>query len=66
MEGLNSMLKITYRNEWITGFNVAKEVNTRLGITHPQYCHDPKYTLDVTWQIEPQEALNKSLDISMM
>lgn len=26
-------------------------------------CHNPKYTLDMTWRIGPREALHKILDI---
>ncbi|WMV28378.1 hypothetical protein MTR67_021763 [Solanum verrucosum] len=40
MEGLNSMIKTAHINDWIRGFNVVKEVNTRLEITHLQYADD--------------------------
>uniref|UniRef100_A0A0V0IY30 Putative ovule protein n=1 Tax=Solanum chacoense TaxID=4108 RepID=A0A0V0IY30_SOLCH len=40
MEGLNSMVKVAITNGWIRGFEVAKNNNQRMEITHLQYADD--------------------------
>ncbi|WMV09233.1 hypothetical protein MTR67_002618 [Solanum verrucosum] len=40
MEGLNSVVKVAITNGWIRGFEVAKNNNQRMEITHLQYADD--------------------------
>lgn len=40
MEGLNNMIKIAKTNGWITGFEVARNGNRSLEVSHLQYADD--------------------------
>ena len=45
MEGLSNMIKTAHNNGWISGFNVAKDGNARVKVTHLQYADDTLYLL---------------------
>lgn len=40
MKGFNNMIKTAHINGWIRGFNVAKNGNARVEVTHLQYAND--------------------------